>query len=186
MPPRIAQHRRVRAPEESQEAPGVDHAAAGERQVVVVGGDALERPQLPRVVLAGEIGRRESRRPDPLDVPTVKVLVAGEREEAAIAVDDPGDARLRQLIALAHEARARAVLETAIAVADGGNREQIPREGARLPATPPNRSHCHWQIRVCAVKRRRFSSGCEPHPANAPAGSNRSSYGGNEMAEAFG
>ena len=31
-----------------------------------------------------------------------------------------------------------------------------------------------------------LSSGCESHPANAPAGSNRSSYGGNEMAEAFG
>ena len=31
-----------------------------------------------------------------------------------------------------------------------------------------------------------LSSGCEPHPANAPAGSNRSSHGGDEMAEAFG
>jgi len=31
-----------------------------------------------------------------------------------------------------------------------------------------------------------LSSGCESHPANAPAGSNRSSYGGNEVAEAFG
>src|SRR5258708_38436339 len=39
---------------------------------------------------------------------------------------------------------------------------------------------------VCAVKRRRVSSGCESHPATAPAGSNRSSHGGDEMAEAFG
>jgi hypothetical protein len=31
-----------------------------------------------------------------------------------------------------------------------------------------------------------LSSRCESHPANAPAGSNRSSYGGNEVAEAFG
>jgi hypothetical protein len=31
-----------------------------------------------------------------------------------------------------------------------------------------------------------LSSGCKSHPATAPAGSNRSSYGGNEMAEAFG
>jgi hypothetical protein len=31
-----------------------------------------------------------------------------------------------------------------------------------------------------------LSSGCEPHPATAPAGSNRSSHGGDEMAEAFG
>ena len=32
-----------------------------------------------------------------------------------------------------------------------------------------------------------FFSGCKPHPATiAPAGSNRSSHGGNEVAEAFG
>ena len=31
-----------------------------------------------------------------------------------------------------------------------------------------------------------LSSGCKPHPATAPAGSNRSSHGGNEVAEAFG
>src|SRR5271168_2833956 len=31
-----------------------------------------------------------------------------------------------------------------------------------------------------------LSSGCKPRPANAPAGSNRSSHGGDEMAEAFG
>jgi len=31
-----------------------------------------------------------------------------------------------------------------------------------------------------------LSSGCKPHPATAPAGSNRSNYGGNEMVEAFG
>jgi hypothetical protein len=30
-----------------------------------------------------------------------------------------------------------------------------------------------------------LSSGCEPRPATAPAGSNRSSHGGNEVAEAF-
>jgi len=31
-----------------------------------------------------------------------------------------------------------------------------------------------------------LSGGCKSHPATAPAGSNRSSYGGNEVAEAFG
>jgi hypothetical protein len=31
-----------------------------------------------------------------------------------------------------------------------------------------------------------LSSGCKPHPATAPAGSNRSSHEGNEMDEAFG
>ena len=31
-----------------------------------------------------------------------------------------------------------------------------------------------------------LSSGCKSHPATAPAGSNRSSHGGNKVAEAFG
>ena len=39
---------------------------------------------------------------------------------------------------------------------------------------------------TCAVTRRRFSSGCKPHPATAPAGSDRSRHGGDEMSEAFG
>src|SRR5438132_981631 len=41
---------------------------------------------------------------------------------------------------------------------------------------------------VLGVRRAKaaLSSGCKSHPATAPAGSNRSSYGGNEMAEAFG
>jgi hypothetical protein len=30
-----------------------------------------------------------------------------------------------------------------------------------------------------------LSSGCKSHPVTAPAGSNRSSHGGNEVAEAF-
>src|ERR1700722_16801961 len=41
---------------------------------------------------------------------------------------------------------------------------------------------------ACGVRREKsaLSSGCKSHPANAPAGSNRGSYGGNEVAEAFG
>ena len=39
---------------------------------------------------------------------------------------------------------------------------------------------------VCAVIRRRFPVGASPTRQTAPAGSNRSSYGGDEMAEAFG
>ena len=42
------------------------------------------------------------------------------------------------------------------------------------------------QSRVHEADRRRFPVGANPHPATAPAGSNRSSCGGNEMAEAFG
>ena len=40
-------------------------------------------------------------------------------------------------------------------------------------------------LRVCAVTRRRFPVGASPTRRFAPAGSNRSSHGGNEMAEAF-
>ena len=55
-----------------------------------------------------------------------------------------------------------------------------------------------WKARFGSPSRRRttaicvrrekaaLSSGCKSHPANAPAGSNRSSHGGDEMAEAFG
>src|SRR3984893_12184668 len=41
-------------------------------------------------------------------------------------------------------------------------------------------------LAMCAVTRRRFSSGCKPHPATAPAGSDRSRHGGDEVSEAFG
>jgi hypothetical protein len=41
-------------------------------------------------------------------------------------------------------------------------------------------------LSTCAVTRRRFSSGCKAHPANAPAGSNRGRHGGDEMSEAPG
>ena len=42
--------------------------------------------------------------------------------------------------------------------------------------------------RALGVRREKaaLSSGCKPHPATAPAGSNRSNYGGNEMVGAFG
>src|SRR5271169_5235175 len=41
------------------------------------------------------------------------------------------------------------------------------------------------RLMACAVKRRRFPVGARPTRRFAPAGSNRSSHGGNEMAEAF-
>jgi len=42
-----------------------------------------------------------------------------------------------------------------------------------------------WLVPACAVTRRRFPVGASPTRRFAPAGSNRSSHGGNEMAEAF-
>ena len=51
----------------------------------------------------------------------------------------------------------------------------------RLPSSRP-------AMTALCVRRDKaaLSSGCKPHPATAPAGSNRSSHGGDEMAEAFG
>ena len=46
-----------------------------------------------------------------------------------------------------------------------------------------------WRVNVRFRLRRdkaALSSGCKSHPATAPAGSDRSSYGGDEIAEAFG
>ena len=61
------------------------------------------------------------------------------------------------------------------------------------PKGLPSRGHalCHSlckDMSVVGVRREKaaLSSGCKSHPATAPAGSNRSSYGGNEVAEAFG
>jgi hypothetical protein len=59
---------------------------------------------------------------------------------------------------------------------EGRQRVEFSRSPNR-PATPAS-----------CVRREKaaHSSGCEPHPANAPAGSNRNSHGGDEMAEALG
>src|SRR5271166_656469 len=46
-------------------------------------------------------------------------------------------------------------------------------------------SRPQWPLNVFRDKAA-LSSGCKSRPATAPAGSNRSSHGGNEMAEAFG
>ena len=59
----------------------------------------------------------------------------------------------------------------------------------RLIATPGFLTCAGEQPRSALGVRREkaaLSSGCKPHPANAPAGSNRSSHGGNEVAEASG
>jgi Alcohol dehydrogenase GroES-like domain len=55
----------------------------------------------------------------------------------------------------------------------GTETDEVRREAAKCPS---------W---VCAVTRRRFPVGARPTRRFAPAGSNRSSHGGNEMAEAF-
>jgi hypothetical protein len=56
---------------------------------------------------------------------------------------------------------------------------------AYVTGKAPHSARDSW---VCCVRRDKaaLSSGCKAHPATAPAGSNRSSPGGNEVAEAFG
>ena len=54
----------------------------------------------------------------------------------------------------------------------------------KAQSTPRHRTH-EFAVGVRRDKAA-LSSGCKPHPATAPAGSSRSSHGGNEVAEAFG
>ena len=70
--------------------------------------------------------------------------------------------------------------------ASGGSGPIDMKRGARNSpnrAIPPPSAMSALRVRRDKAA---LSSGCEPHPANAPAGSNRSSHGGDEMAEAFG
>ena len=83
---------------------------------------------------------------------------------------------------------------TPISQSAKGNLMQI--KGAEASAKPGATAHqnawqqwSHGQLMTAPGVRRdkaALSSGCKSHPATAPAGSNRSSYGGNEVAEAFG
>ncbi len=72
-------------------------------------------------------------------------------------------------------------------------RAQQVVEGALVPAASSWEVHHELPrfslaLHGAAVRRGKaaFSSGCKAHPAIAPAGSNRSSHGGDEIAEAFG
>jgi hypothetical protein len=78
-------------------------------------------------------------------------------------------------------AQSRISLLLALEVAPTG-RAIADRDGAaRLDPADERRKSALGVRRAKAA----LSSGCKSHPANAPAGSNRSSHGGNEMAEAF-
>ncbi len=54
------------------------------------------------------------------------------------------------------------------------------------PQAAPNFAGVHESGYGVRREKAALSSGCKSHPATAPAGSSRSSYGGNEVAEAFG
>src|SRR5262244_220984 len=66
----------------------------------------------------------------------------------------------------------------------GRTSEAPPDERGGYRYVRPTATASHLDS-TCAVKRRRFPVGARPTRRFAPAGSNRSSHGGNEMAEAF-
>ena len=74
--------------------------------------------------------------------------------------------------------------------ADARPRRPADAARARRRGDRINRMHVFAAVHesACGVRREKaaLSSGCKAHPATAPAGSNRSSHGGNEVAEAFG
>src|SRR5438046_4987984 len=64
-----SQNARDQASKQLEIASLVDQRRSDECQVIVVRREALERPELPRVILLGEVVRRERRRLDAFDVP---------------------------------------------------------------------------------------------------------------------
>src|SRR5262249_52601680 len=66
----------------------------------------------------------------------------------------------------------------------GGSEPRCSRALSPLQCAADSPDECRQS--TCAVTRRRFSSGCNAHPATAPAGSNRGRHGGDEMSEAPG
>src|SRR6266705_2345874 len=108
---------RDRAAEQLEVILFLDQPAADEGKIVVVGGDALERPEERRVILAVEIVRDERGGLDALHVPGVKIFVAGETEESAVTLAHPGLALARQILARAQQRSRGAMLERAEAFA---------------------------------------------------------------------
>jgi hypothetical protein len=62
------------------------------------------------------------------------------------------------------------------------------KAGLSLPQPISTIFGLQWRKSAQGVRREKaaLSSGCKAHPATAPAGSNRSRHGGDEMSEAFG
>ena len=72
------------APEQLEVLLDGDEPTAPEREVIVIGRDALEDPELAGIGLGPEVGAHELGRADALDVPGMEVLVADEAEEAPV------------------------------------------------------------------------------------------------------
>ena len=162
----VAQHDRRRQPEREPPLPGKEHGRGEHRELV---GDRVE----PRAELGdepvvasdhpvGEIAERRrheyGKRP-PEVFPKEQV---GEYRDEQHPDDRDHVRKVRHAASLRCAARSRS------------SAANVRFSRARQAATGVRRDKAA------------LSSGCKSHPANAPAGSNRSSYGGNEMAEAFG
>src|SRR6266581_4729470 len=122
---RGAQVCRDRAAEQLEIILLFDQPAADKGKIVVVGGDALERPKERRVILAVEIVRDERRGLDALHVPGVEIFVADETEESAVTLAHLDLALARQILARAQQRRRGAVLKSPVAFADCSHEEYV-------------------------------------------------------------
>src|SRR6266581_2200657 len=122
---RGAQVCRDRAAEQLEIILLFDQPAADKGKIVVVGGDALERPEERRVILAVEIVRDERRGLDALHVPGVEIFVADETEESAVTLAHLDLALARQILARAQQRRRGAVLKSPVAFADCSHEEYV-------------------------------------------------------------
>src|SRR5256885_9936883 len=120
-----AQMRRDRAAEQLEIVLFFDQPAADEGEIVVVGRDALERPEERRVILAIEIVRNERGGLDALHVPGVKIFVGDETEESAVTLADSDLALARQILARAQQRSRGAMLESAVAFADRSHEKYV-------------------------------------------------------------
>ena len=114
----------------------VEQARTAKQQVVVVAGKAFEEPQQRAVVFAAIVVIFEFCRPQALDVPGVKILVADEAAQRGVAVRNLGVACAWQVFPVADQRGAAAVLQPAIAVINGVKHEKIVAERRLLAAVP--------------------------------------------------
>ena len=69
-----------------QVALGFNETCPLQKQVVVIAGETLEKPQQLGVVLSGEVNRRQFSRTKTLHVPRVEILVAYQTQQLPVAL----------------------------------------------------------------------------------------------------
>src|SRR2546426_3473062 len=129
---RGAQMRRDRAAEQLEIVPFFDQPAADKSKIVVVGRNALERPEERGVILAIEIVRDECGGLDALHVPRVKIIVADETEGSAVPLGHLGLALAREIVARAQQRSGGAMFESSVAFADRRHEKYVMFDRRRL------------------------------------------------------